>query len=136
MAKKNTSTHSIATIALTVAFAAVMSKLYLVGSEQNWKFDALNAYSWLPIMTIIGLGYAALYVLYADYRPQLIKILEIIVHLHIFIFIFELWQNSASFPPISTRQYIVEIIKLSTIYVAVSLVVLHVRAAFLRSVKL
>lgn len=116
----------VAIITVSAAFAALQN----IGLAQEWKFDALHVYSWLPLTTIIGLGYSALYILNKKQRQIIAKVIEIVLFIHIFLFIFELWQNSASFPPITTRQYIVEIFKLSLIFTGIFIVVLYIRNAF------
>lgn len=114
--------RSVTACIIVVTVVVVWAATHAIGTAHNWRFDALNIYGWLPIASIIGLGYLALYIYRIDYRPLISKILQLLLYIHIYVFIYELWQNSASFPPISTRQYIVEICKLCLVYMSLGAV--------------
>jgi len=105
------------------------------GNQAGWELTALNAYDWLPVATALLILYLLAVVLVPTHRPMLLKVVELLIYAHIGLFVFELWQNSASFPPISTRQYIIEVSKFMVTVCALLIVILTVRKKLLALVN-
>lgn len=112
---------------LIIGLVAVIFAINYVADSGSWQSSVFNFYALLPIAMALLFAHVIMHITTPNIRHLSGKVIQLLIYGIIGIWIFELWQNSASFPPISVRQYIVEISKLLLMYCAAVLILWTLR---------